>query len=118
MSVIPEDVSPDALRQEANRRELVARHRTVHSRRAARNRVVDALRAIDRQDIVAAGAHNALFDALARLANDEVADRAKEPTNGEVGLAGPGGWWNPMLAEKVAPHPILREIETHRKLTW
>lgn len=112
-STIPEAFTPDQLREEAARRELRDRAKWVADRRAARNKVVDALLAIDKGDVRASGASEALKMALGRLRGMDEADQEKEPTNGDINLVsfGPGrhDWWAAVREQvpHVDQHPML-----------
>lgn len=114
-TVIPEAFTPDQLRKEAERRELRDRAKWVADRRIARNQVVDALLAIDAGAVRASGASEALTIAIGRLRSQDKADQEKEPTNGEVNLAGPSGWWDSVRVPHVEAHPMLDE---NRKPSW
>lgn len=121
-STIPEAFTPDQLREEAARRELRDRAKWVADRRSARNKVVDALLALDKADVRASGASEALKMALGRLSAMDEADQEKEPTNGDINLASSRGpdrdkWWDAVRQQvpHVDQHPML---DKNRAPSW
>lgn len=119
-STIPEAITPDELRKEADRRDLRDQAKWVADRRAARNRVVDALLAIDKTDVRASSASEALKMALGRLRSQDESDQEKEPTNSEISLAAPRGphdWWSEIRKQipQVDQHPMLGK---NREPSW
>lgn len=120
-SAIPDDISPDELRKEAVRRDLRDRAKRNAERREARNEVADAILAISGTVVRRSGAEAALTAALNMLARDDARDYETEPTNGEVNLAGPSGWWDAVRKQvpRVAVHPLLDDMARGRRNpTW
>lgn len=114
-------LTPAELRKEADRRELVERHRVVAERRAAQVELAEAIVALPGPLVHAAQADRLLKNVLLLLVKAD--DDAQDVTNGEVHMAGfgaPENWWR----DATADHPkhdhdsVLDRLRKHRLPLW
>jgi hypothetical protein len=114
-------LTPEQLRKEADRRELVERHRVNAERRAARVALAEAIVALPAETVRTAGASHLLKNVLTLLVKADDDDAGV--TNGEVSMAGygaPENWWR----DATAAHPkydhdsILNRLRRHRVRLW
>jgi hypothetical protein len=114
-------LTPEQLRKEADRRELVERHRIDAERRAARVALAEAIVALPAPTVRTADAYPLLRNVLNLLVKADDADPGV--TNGEVSMAGygaPENWWR----DATADHPkhdhdsILDRLRKQRVRLW
>ncbi len=111
-------LTPDQLRQEADRRELLERAKGLAERHDARLRLVEVLRSLDGDLVADAHALDAIRLAVGRIVSADKAE--KEITNGDVSLASRGApehWWRDATASHPKrKHPdLLDDIAAGRK---
>lgn len=114
-------MTPSQLRQEADRRELVERHRVLAEQIAAREALAVQLVAVDPGTVNAAGARGLLRGVLDALAASNDTARASMPTNGEISLATRSGglafdWWRQAIADHPRRDPDSVLERYHRRL--
>lgn len=118
-------MTPSELRREADRRELVERHRMLAERIAARDALAVQLVALDTGTVNAADARRLLRGVLDALATGNEADQEAMPTNGEISMVSHGGglafdWWHTAIAD----HPrrdgdsVLSRYRARRLRPW
>lgn len=111
--LIPDNIDPSAIREEADRRALVARHEAHMKRRAARGALVDAILGIPREIVRDSEQVQRLLSLIKQLETVEADDEGV--ANSEVWRLG-NGWWEEYTAhiDRVSVHRHLAPNHNRR----